>query len=95
MSLTVRKPPPLQARVRRPTLTRTFDRHVSFAQEWFFSVPPVTRTYVTGAILVTGACSLELVSPFTLYFNLNLAFQKLQLWRCAAPYARTRKTYAQ
>jgi len=50
-------------------------------QEWFFAVPPITRTYVTGAILVTASCSLELVSPFSLYFNMRLVFLKLQLWR--------------
>ena len=44
-------------------------------------MPPITRTYVTGAALVTGLCSLELVSPFSLYFNLNLVVFKLQVWR--------------
>ena len=50
-------------------------------QEWFYSVPPITRSYVAGAILVTASCSLELVSPFSLYFNMQLVFEKLQLWR--------------
>ena len=47
----------------------------------FLSVPPITRSYVAGAILVTASCSLELVSPFSLYFNLRLVFFKWQLWR--------------
>ena len=47
----------------------------------FYSVPPITRSYVTGAIVVTASCSLELVSPFSLYFNLKLIVFKLQLWR--------------
>ena len=51
------------------------------AQEWFYAVPPITRSYVTCAILITALCSLELVSPFSLYFNLNLVFFKFQLWR--------------
>ena len=50
-------------------------------QEWYYAVPPITRAYVTGAIVVTGSCTLELVSPFSLYFNLRLVFVKLQLWR--------------
>ena len=47
----------------------------------FYSVPPITRSYVTGAIVVTASCSLELVSPFSLYFNLKLILFKLQVWR--------------
>jgi len=49
--------------------------------EWFFAVPPITRSYVTGAIVVTASCSLDLVSPFSLYFNLRLVMVKLQVWR--------------
>ena len=49
--------------------------------DWYFEVPPVTRSYVTGAIIVTASCSLDLISPFSLFFNLNLVFTKLQLWR--------------
>ena len=49
--------------------------------DWFYAVPIVTRTYVTGAILVTASCSLDLVSPFSLYFNLFLVVTKLQVWR--------------
>lgn len=29
------------------------------AQEWFYAVPPVTRSYVAGAILVTASCSVS------------------------------------
>ena len=51
------------------------------SQDWFFEVPVITRSYVAIAILVTASCSLELVSPFSLYFNLKLIMFKLQLWR--------------
>lgn len=46
-----------------------------------FSVPPITRTYISGAILITALCSLEIVSPFSLYINLHLVIFKWQLWR--------------
>ena len=49
--------------------------------EWIYSVPPITRTYVTGAVVATTLCSLDVISPFSLYFNLNLAVFQLQLWR--------------
>ena len=49
--------------------------------QWFYEVPPVTRTYVASVMVLTASCSLELVSPFSLYFNVNLIVTKLQLWR--------------
>jgi len=45
------------------------------------AVPPITRCYLLGAIIVTASCSLELVSPFALYFNLRLVVFQGQLWR--------------
>jgi len=50
-------------------------------QDWYLEIPPVTRVYLTGSVLVTVACSLELISPFTLYFNVQLIFLKWQVWR--------------
>ena len=49
--------------------------------DWYFAVPPITRTYVTGAIVVTALCSLELVSPFSLFFSMHLVFVRMQVWR--------------
>ena len=76
MSLAVRAPARLPGSPQAPT-----SRLASCAQEWFYGVPPITRSYVTGAILVTASCSLELVSPFSLYFNLKLVLFKFQVWR--------------
>ena len=50
-------------------------------QEWFYAVPPITRAYVSVAIGVTALCALEVISPFSLYFNLKLVVFQLQLWR--------------
>ena len=41
-------------------------------------VPLITRIYLTSSLVTTAACSLELVSPFSLYFNLRLVFVKAQ-----------------
>ena len=133
MSLMVRRKP------RRP---RTWPTNISqprargcawlrVYQDWFCAVPPITRTYVTGAIAVTAVsaptlphacassisrthmqglltlfgaahcplaciiyhchgpptirctqlCSLDLISPFSLYFNLHMVVAHWQLWR--------------
>ncbi|KAJ0395721.1 hypothetical protein P43SY_006369 [Pythium insidiosum] len=49
--------------------------------EWYHEIPIVSRLFLTGAVLTTTACALDLVSPFSLYFNFNLIFLKGQVWR--------------
>mmetsp|Transcript_35178 Transcript_35178/g.48979 ORF Transcript_35178/g.48979 Transcript_35178/m.48979 type:complete len:245 (+) Transcript_35178:160-894(+) len=50
-------------------------------EQWIREIPPITRTYMIGAVLTTAACALELVSPFSLYFSATLIFNKGQFWR--------------
>jgi len=50
-------------------------------QDWYLEIPLITRVYLTGSMLTTAACSLELISPFSLYFNLRLVFVRAQVWR--------------
>lgn len=47
--------------------------------EWYYEIPVVSRLYLTGSFLTTTACALDLVSPFSLYFNFNLIFFKGQV----------------
>ncbi|RHY77059.1 hypothetical protein DYB30_007186 [Aphanomyces astaci] len=49
--------------------------------EWYYEIPIISRLYLTGAFLTTVACALELISPFSLYFNFNLIFYRGQVWR--------------
>lgn len=44
-------------------------------------MPPITRAYTTACVMTTVAVQLEVVTPFQLYFNPNLIFKELQLWR--------------
>merc|ERR1712023_124184 len=50
-------------------------------EEWYKQMPVVTRTYLTLAFLTTVGCALELISPYTVYFNRRLTLEKMQLWR--------------
>jgi Derlin-2/3 len=50
-------------------------------EDWIRSFPVITRTYITGSLLTTAACSIELLSPFQLYFSPNLIIYKHQYWR--------------
>jgi hypothetical protein len=40
--------------------------------EWFWDIPPVTRTYLVLCFLLSAACALDFVSLFSLYFNYQL-----------------------
>ena len=44
-------------------------------------IPVVSRLYLTGAFLTTAACAVDIVSPFSLYFNWDLVFSQGQIWR--------------
>jgi len=44
-------------------------------------IPVISRLYLTSAFLTTAACAVDLVSPFSLYFNANLIFAQGQVWR--------------
>jgi len=43
-------------------------------------MPVVTRSYLTLSFLTTAGCALELISPFSVYYNSHLIFHKYQLW---------------
>ena len=49
--------------------------------EWYFDIPVISRTYLTASFVTTAACALDLVSPFSLYYNYGLIWHKGQLWR--------------
>lgn len=48
---------------------------------WYNEIPIVSRVYLTLAFITTAACALDLVSPFSLYFNYKLIFVGGQIWR--------------
>ena len=45
------------------------------------SLPPITTMYIASAVAITASCSLDLISPFSLYFNIRLVCFKWQIWR--------------
>lgn len=52
---------------------------------WYKRIPPVSRIYLTSAFLTTAACSVDLISPLTLYFNYELV-RAGQFWRIITPF---------
>ena len=49
--------------------------------QYYLDIPVVLRLYFTAAVVTTAACAVDVVSPFSLYFNYKLIFYKGQLWR--------------
>lgn len=49
--------------------------------EWYLDIPIISRTYLTVSFVTTAACALDLVSPFSLYYNFNLIFHNGEVWR--------------
>lgn len=53
---------------------------------WYMEIPVISRLYFTGAFLTTAACAVDIISPFSLYFNWDLIFSKGQVWRLVTTY---------
>eukprot|EP00884_Botryococcus_braunii_P003480 jgi/Botrbrau1/13132/Bobra.0187s0087.1 len=50
-------------------------------EDWYKSLPVVTRVYVTLCFLTTAGCALEVITDFSIYFNARLIFMKGEVWR--------------
>eukprot|EP00472_Partenskyella_glossopodia_P012257 CAMPEP_0197525024 /NCGR_PEP_ID=MMETSP1318-20131121/10573_1 /TAXON_ID=552666 /ORGANISM="Partenskyella glossopodia, Strain RCC365" /LENGTH=227 /DNA_ID=CAMNT_0043078173 /DNA_START=24 /DNA_END=708 /DNA_ORIENTATION=+ len=50
-------------------------------EEWFKSLPPVTKAYLCGAVGTTAAVTFGLIGIESLYLNFDLVFKKFQIWR--------------
>lgn len=53
---------------------------------WYLEIPLISRLYLTGAFLTTALCAVDVVSPFSLYFNWDLVFSHGQVWRLLTSY---------
>jgi len=50
-------------------------------EEWFKSLPPVTKHYFVIAVGSTVLTSFGVFSPYLLFLDFNLIFYKFQIWR--------------
>ena len=48
---------------------------------WFFSLPPVTRTYLAITSVLTILVSLHVISPFSVIFTSESVLEEFQVWR--------------
>jgi len=54
---------------------------MSIIEQWIKEIPVITRTYMFAAVITTILCSLDLLSPYSLYYDFSLVFTKFQFWR--------------
>jgi Derlin-2/3 len=54
---------------------------MSSPEEWFKSLPIVTKAYFVGAVGTTVLVSMGVISPFLLFLDFELVFKKFQIWR--------------
>ena len=54
---------------------------MSIFYELWSSVPPITRTILLINVFLSMLVSLDLCTPYKLYFNYSLIKNKQQLWR--------------
>jgi len=52
-------------------------------EEWYRSLPKITRGYLTAALATTVCVQLELISPFLIYLDFDALTGKFELWRLA------------
>eukprot|EP00045_Choanoeca_perplexa_P002014 m.22671 g.22671 ORF g.22671 m.22671 type:complete len:245 (-) comp11279_c0_seq1:187-921(-) len=50
-------------------------------QEWYASMPKVTKFLFTGALVTTLAGNFGLVSPYALLLNFSAIYNKFEIWR--------------
>mmetsp|Transcript_29307 Transcript_29307/g.38946 ORF Transcript_29307/g.38946 Transcript_29307/m.38946 type:complete len:117 (-) Transcript_29307:685-1035(-) len=52
----------------------------------YMDIPVISRLYFTSAFLTSAGCALEIISPFSLYYNFDLIFLQGQAWRLLTTY---------
>jgi len=53
---------------------------------WFYSLPPITRTWFGVALALNAAATLELIDPHDLLFDRYAITNRLELWRIATSF---------
>lgn len=54
-------------------------------------MPVITRSYLTAATIVTVGCTLEIISPYSLYLNPKLVIHNYEIWRLLTNFLYFRK----
>jgi len=54
---------------------------MSSPEEWYRSLPVITRGYMTAALIATATVQLELLSPYMFHLDFDALTQKFELWR--------------
>mmetsp|Transcript_16889 Transcript_16889/g.23627 ORF Transcript_16889/g.23627 Transcript_16889/m.23627 type:complete len:229 (+) Transcript_16889:56-742(+) len=50
-------------------------------EDWFHSLPPVTKVYLVGAVLTTACTTFGIIGVESLYLDFGLVYKNFQIWR--------------
>jgi len=50
-------------------------------ENWFRTLPLITKTYLTGCVLTTLAVHLDIITPLSLYLNFHVITKHYEVWR--------------
>jgi len=50
-------------------------------EEWYKSMPIITKSYMTACVITSLAVQLDVLHPLDLYLSFPLVTQKLEIWR--------------
>ena len=79
---------PAHSKISKPT--QTMVRNVGAGaspEEWFRSLPPITRWYFATVLLLTAAASFGVINPAQLTLDLPRLWQKFEVWRIPTSFA--------
>lgn len=48
-------------------------------EDWFRSIPPITKVYASACFMTTLAVHLEVINPLSLYLNYNSVFYQYEV----------------
>lgn len=51
------------------------------AEQWYRSIPPITRAYATACVVTTLAAHLDVIGPLTLYLNVYSIYYQWEVCR--------------
>lgn len=50
-------------------------------RNWYFTKPVVTRTYMTGSVILGILTVLNILTPYNLYYDFTSGILNFQVWR--------------
>ncbi|KAL1918076.1 uncharacterized protein VTP21DRAFT_3342 [Calcarisporiella thermophila] len=50
-------------------------------ERFYYDIPPITRAWVTGAVVISLLEHLQIINKYQLYYRYHLVFEQYEVWR--------------